>query len=155
MGDASNFHASLAAALREIGHNVTVVSDGGKWMDTRRNITLSRQPGKIGAVKYLLNTIKLLPHLKGYDIVHLISPIFLELRPRKIRLVFDYLKRNNRHVYLSAIGTDYIYVQAGWLEPGTRAYDVVRYMIEDAKVIIDEAGISRVEYSCRYFYGVT
>lgn len=112
MGDASNFHASLAAALREMGHNVTVVSDGGKWMDTRRNITLSRQPGKIGAVKYLLNTIKLLPHLKGYDIVHLISPIFLELRPRKIRLVFDYLKRNNRHVYLSAIGTDYIYVQA-------------------------------------------
>lgn len=112
MGDASNFHASLAAALREMGHCVTVVSHGSKWMDTRRDITLSRQPGKTGAVKYLLDTIKLLPRLRGYDIVHLINPIFLELRPEKIRWVFDYLKRNNRHIYLSAIGTDYIYVQA-------------------------------------------
>lgn len=112
MGDASNFHASLATALREMGHSVTVVSNGSKWMDTRRDLTLSRRPGKTGAIKYVFDIARMLPRLKGFDIVHLINPIFLELRPGKVKLVFDYLKRNNRHIYLSAIGTDYIYVQA-------------------------------------------
>ena len=48
-----------------------------------------------------------------------------------VRLVktLDYFKD-----FLGFAGTDYIYVQAGWLEPGTRAYDVVRYMIEDGSL---------------------
>ncbi len=36
--------------------------------------------------------------------------------------------------FLRFAGTDYIYVQAGWLEQGTRAYDVVRYLIEDGSL---------------------
>ena len=38
MGDASNLHRCLADALREMGHSVTVASDGTKWMDTKRDI---------------------------------------------------------------------------------------------------------------------
>ena len=48
-----------------------------------------------------------------------------------VRLVktLDYFKE-----FLQFAKTEYIYVQAGWLEPGTRAYDVVRYMIEDGSL---------------------
>ncbi len=109
VGDASNFHACLAQALRQMNHEVTVISNGSRWMDTDRNIDLSRRPGKMGAIRYVLDILKLLPRLKGFDIVHVINPIFMELRPEKMRHIFDYLKRNNSHLLLSAIGTDYHY----------------------------------------------
>ncbi|MDO5415869.1 MAG: hypothetical protein Q4F29_01605 [Lachnospiraceae bacterium] len=36
--------------------------------------------------------------------------------------------------FLKFAGTDYIYVQAGYLERGTRAYDVARYLVEDGSL---------------------
>lgn len=112
VGDASNFHNTLAHALRDMGHEVTVVSDGSRWMDTERDINLSRSPGMVGAVRYMLDLLRALPHMRGYDIVHIVNPIFLKLRPEKVMKVFNYLKRNNRNIFLSALGTDYEYVQA-------------------------------------------
>lgn len=112
VGDASNFHNTLATALRRIGHEVTVVSDGSRWMDTVRDINLSRGAGLSGAVRYVWDVVKTLPRLRGYDVVHLVNPIFLSLRPGKVRLVFDYLRKHNRSVFLSALGSDYDYVKA-------------------------------------------
>lgn len=113
VGDASNFHFCLAGALRQLGHNVTLVSDGGQWMDTERDINLSRGAGRIGTIKYVIDILKLLPKLRGYDIVHIISPIFfVQLRLDHSRHVFDYLKKHNRYIFLSATTTDYYYVKA-------------------------------------------
>ncbi|MGM9803438.1 MAG: glycosyltransferase family 1 protein [Muribaculaceae bacterium] len=112
LGDASNYHITLAAALRNLGHEATVVSDGSRWMDTRRDIDLSREPGKVGAVKYVLRLMSLLPRMCGYDVVHLVNPVFLNLRPEKVRRVFDYVKRHNRSVFLSALGSDHDVVKA-------------------------------------------
>lgn len=110
VGDASNFHSCLANALRQMGHRVTVVSDGSTWMDTQRDIDLSRKPGRWGTVKYVLDVLKLLPQLRGYDIVHLINPaFFMALRIERLRRIFDYLRRYNRHVFLSATTSDYYY----------------------------------------------
>ena len=111
VGDASNFHNTLAHALRDMGHEAVVVSAGSTWMNTERDISLLRQPGKLGAVRYVLDLLKLLPRFRGFDVVQLVNPIFLHLRPEKVRVVFDYLKRHNRHIFLSALGTDYEYVQ--------------------------------------------
>ncbi|MDO5348992.1 MAG: hypothetical protein Q4E86_03535 [Lachnospiraceae bacterium] len=36
--------------------------------------------------------------------------------------------------FLRFAGTDYLYVQAGFLEEGTRCYDVVRYLVEDGSL---------------------
>ncbi len=111
MGDGSNLHNCLAATLKNMGHSVTVVSNGSRWMNTKRDINLSRGQGKKGAVKYIFDIIKTLPKLRGYDIVHLSSIAFLDLRREKIRYVFDYLKRNNKYIFLSALDGDYNYVQ--------------------------------------------
>lgn len=112
VGDASNYHNCLASALRELGHETFLISDGNKWLNTERDASLNRNPGLLGAVGYVGKLLRLLPRMRGYDIVYLVSTNFLLLRPDKIRMAFNYLKRNNRMVLLSALGTDYYYVKA-------------------------------------------
>lgn len=112
VGDASNLHNSLAAALRQLGHDVTVVGDGSRWMDTGRDIDLTREPGRMGTLRYVARLLTILPRLAGYDVVHLASPIFLSLRPKRLRHVLDRLRRRNRLVVLSALATDPTYYDA-------------------------------------------
>lgn len=112
VGDASNLHNCLARQLRLMGHDTVVASNGSHWMDTARDIDLNRRPGRLGAVRYVLDVLKALPQMRGYDIVHLSSQIFLELKPNKVRRVFDYLRHHNGKVVLSALGTDRVYYDA-------------------------------------------
>ena len=79
IGEYSNVHTTLAKGLRALGHQVCVMSDGDSWKNYPRDIDVARQPGKIGGVKLLTKVYSLLPKLKGYDIVQLINPMFLEL----------------------------------------------------------------------------
>ncbi len=111
-GDYSNLHACLARELRVLGHEVSVISDGGRYMNTRKDILLDRQPGKMGAVKYLYQIMKLISGLKDFDVVQLINPHFLSLRPGKIKYFFDILRKNNRSVFLTLAGNDYYFVKA-------------------------------------------
>lgn len=111
-GDYSNLHACLARELRLRGHDVTVISDGGRYMNTDKDILLDREPGKLGSVRYLFKLFNLIPTLKDYDVVQLINPHFLSLRPGKIKYFFDILKRNNRSVFLTLAGDDYHFVKA-------------------------------------------
>ena len=67
LGEYSNVHWTLAEGLREIGHNVTVVSDGDVWKNYKRDITLKRQFDKpFSALRYLKDVVKLLPKLRGF-----------------------------------------------------------------------------------------
>ena len=111
-GDASNMHNCLAHQLRLMGHEATVASDGSRWMDTHRDIDLKRRPGKLGALRYLMDIKRALPQMTGYDIVQIASPIFLRLKPHRVAKVFDYLKANNSRMVLSAMATDRIYYDA-------------------------------------------
>lgn len=112
VGDYSGFHASLAEELRRRGHQCTVVSDGSTFMDTDRDITLHRQPGFVGSVKYLYNACRVIERLRGYDVVQLINAHFLRLRPGRLSYFLNGLKRNNGHVFLSHCSTDYYYAKA-------------------------------------------
>lgn len=112
VGDASNLHNCLAQQLRQTGHIAVVASNGSTWMNTRRDINLLRRPGKMGAVRYVIDILKALSQMRGYDIVQIAGPIFLSLKPGKVRLVLDYLKRHNGRVVMSALGTDRVYYDA-------------------------------------------
>ena len=112
LGDASNLHACLARELRQMGHTAVVASNGSKWMDTKRDINLVRRPGRLGAVAYVGRLLRALPLMRGYDVVQLFNPIFLQLKPWRLKPFLTYLKRHNGHVVLSALGTDYVYYQA-------------------------------------------
>ncbi len=112
MGDASAYHATLARGLVELGHDVTVASNGGNWMGTARNIDTSRRRNKLGGALLWarLNTL-LASKLKGYDVVQLCTPTFVELKPQRIKPLFDRLKRNNGSICLSVLATDTQYIR--------------------------------------------
>lgn len=112
LGDASNYHHSLSIGLAKAGHQVTVASHGSRWMDTVRDIDLSRRPGKLGgAILWLkLNTL-LAKNLRGYDVVQVHNPLFVDLRPQRVKVIFDRLRRDNGGVFLTALGTDPQYVE--------------------------------------------
>lgn len=111
-GDFSNFHASLSKELQARGHKVTVISDGGAYMKTDNDILLVREPGKSGTISYLAKLAVLFPKLRGYDVVQLINPHFLSLRPKRFKFFFDILKKQNRSVFLTFAGDDYAFMNS-------------------------------------------
>ena len=117
LGDASNYHSALGQGLARLGHEVTVASHGSRWMNTNRDIDIGRKPGKVGgALLWLkLNTV-LASRLKGYDVVQLVNPVFVELRPHRVAAIFKKLKRNNGGIFLTALGTDTPYMEMAFSE---------------------------------------
>lgn len=106
LGDYSNYHATLGAALAAGGHEVTVASDGGGWMRTAATLSLRRRIPGPGGGALLFTRMMLDRRLRGYDVVSLINPSFVTLRPARLRKVYDMLERHNGRIYLGGIGTD-------------------------------------------------
>lgn len=114
IGEYSNVHWTLAQGLRTLGHSVTVLSDGDDWKNYPRDISLRRKStGKADTLAYLLRLARLLPVMKGYDIVQLINPVFLQLRPERIFPIYRYLRKHNKKIFLGAFGMDYYWVKTG------------------------------------------
>lgn len=113
IGDASNFHPALASGLRELGQDVTIASGGCGFMQTDRQIDIRRRfPKKLGGLDLWLRLNgPLRRQLGGFDIVSVISPNVVELRPNRIREVFNHLKAENGKVFLSALGTDWPFIE--------------------------------------------
>ena len=112
LGDYSNLHACLSEELRKRGHEVTLVSDGSRDMQTACDIMHSREPGLKGSIKYLSESYSLISELKGYDVVQLINPGFIHLRPNKLKFFLDKLIKNNGSIFLTLAGDDYYFVKA-------------------------------------------
>lgn len=110
LGEYSGVHSTLAMGLRQLGHEVTVASNGDFWKDYPRDTDLARTPGKLGGMKLLAKVGSLLPQWRGYDVVQLINPMFLELKAERIAHVYRYLRRHNRAMVLCAMGLDYYWV---------------------------------------------
>lgn len=120
IGEYSNAHNNLAKGLRELGHKVTVVNDGDHWKHFNSDINLSR---KIYAEKdflhkvlnfyhlliFLIRLILALPQMRGYDIVQLINPVYLPLKPKRLLLLYHYLRKHNKRMILGGMGDDYYY----------------------------------------------
>ena len=110
MGEYSNVHATLAEGLRKLGHHVTVLSNGDFWKNYPRDIDLVRKPGKLGGIMYMMKLYTNVHKLRGYDIVQLINPMFLELKAERIFPIYQYLRKHNKKVILCGFGMDYYWV---------------------------------------------
>lgn len=114
LGEFSNVHWTLACGLRRIGHEVTVVSDGDNWKNYHRDIDVRRYDlGIRGTTAFVGRLMKVLPHLKNYDVVQLINPVFLPLRAERIMPIYNWLRKQNRAIFLGAFGMDHFWVHAG------------------------------------------
>lgn len=111
LGDYSNCQQSLSVGLRRLGCDVTVISDGTTWQNCRRDIDISRRPGRLGGLEMLLKLkYGIHKHLRGYDIVSIHDPNFAGLRPIRLRPIFDRLCAENGAVFLNAMSTDLYYL---------------------------------------------
>lgn len=110
IGEYSNVHWTLAEGLRMLGHSVTVVSNGDFWKDYPCDISLRRKTTRWGGIEYMARLYRLLPSFRGYDVVQIINPMFLELRARLIFSIYKYLRRHNSKVFLCGFGMDYYWV---------------------------------------------
>ena len=110
IGEYSNVHWTLAEGLRRLGHKVTVVSNGDFWKDYRRDISLVKRHGLTGGLRFLGRLALTLPKLRGYDIVQIINPMFVELKAERIFHIYDFLRRHNRKMVLGGFGMDYYWV---------------------------------------------
>lgn len=106
LGDYSNYHACLAVGLRRMGHRVVVASDGGGFMNTDYTVSLKRPVAGVLGGALLFGRMLFSSDLRGFDVVSLINPAFAGLRPRRLRTVFNRLKKHNGAVFLNATGTD-------------------------------------------------
>lgn len=110
LGEYSNVHATLAEGLRALGHQVTLASNGDFWKDYPRDVDLSRSEDKLGGLKLLAKVYANLPRWRGYDVVQLINPMFLELKAKRIAPIYRYLRRHNGKMVLCAMGVDWYWV---------------------------------------------
>ena len=112
IGEYSNVHWTLSEGLRKLGHDVDVLSNGDFWKDYQRNIDLKRTSYSTwGGLTYALRLLRILPRLKGYDIVQLINPMFLELKASYNHYVYKFLRHHNGKIVLGAFGMDYYWVK--------------------------------------------
>ena len=111
IGEYSNVHWTLAQGLRMLGHEVTVASGGDSWKGYPRDVDLAHVLTLKGHVSFAWRLLRALPKMRGYDIVQLINPVFLELSPWPHRYIFDYLRRYNKNIVLGAFGMDHYWVK--------------------------------------------
>lgn len=113
LGEYSNVHHTLASGLRELGHEVTVASNGDGWKNYPRDIDLRREKlGFIGGMQFLSKIRRHLAHFSDYDVVQLINPVFIDYKAPFNYQLFKWLRRKNRKIVLGAFGMDYYYVKA-------------------------------------------
>lgn len=122
LGEYSNVHTTLAKGLRELGHHVTVASDGDGWKDYPRDIDLRRSSlSRLDSLKYWLKVKSAFQKFRGYDVVQIINPLFLNFKAQRILPYFRFLKKHNQCIVMGAFGMDYYYV-TGCLDKQTFRY---------------------------------
>ena len=135
LGEYSNVHWTLAEGLRSLGHEVCVASNGDFWKNYNRNISLTRTAGKAGGIKLLLKTLLTLPRLRGYDVVQIINPMFLELKAERIAPIYRYLRKHNGKMFMGAFGMDTYWVNACKRRPHIFRYS--DFNIGDKEILND------------------
>lgn len=141
LGEYSGLHYTLAQGLRRLGHTVLLVSDGNRWRDYPRDITLRRRSrSHWSAVKYVLRLVGLLPRLRGFDVVQLINPDCFSLKAERQLALFNYLRRHNGKVFVGAFGYDWYWVYSGLHE---RLFRYGDFYTADGHMRTDEPQVQR------------
>lgn len=113
VGEYSRLHLTLAEGLRELGHEVTVASDGDGFKDYPRDIDLTRKSSGItDTLSAIFGFNRKIAKFKNYDVVQVINPCFTTLNVRFNDSFWGKLKANNRKIFLGAFGDDSYWVRA-------------------------------------------
>lgn len=113
LGEFSSYHKFLSDGLEQLGHEVTIISEGDGWKQIGgAAFTLPRLSSKTPFDYYRVTKryLELLKQYKGYDVVQFVSVEFYP--PILTPLLVNYIKKHNDIISLAAVGSDYRLVQA-------------------------------------------
>lgn len=112
LGEHSGVHAELKRGLRELGHEVLLVSNGASWRAIEADINLmGGGRGIVGKVGRLVRPLRLIPQFSGFDVVQLVhTDIFRDFLGTNRLVIREVLKRNKK-VFLSLSGCDPAFYQ--------------------------------------------
>ncbi|MFI3175908.1 MAG: hypothetical protein R3Y67_00270 [Eubacteriales bacterium] len=125
LGEFSGLFQSLAEGLRECGATVDWYANGDGYK------AITGMTGSIdGTTKnHFINRIwypfQLIQTLKGYDVVHVMNPLIFS--PYINAYLFRILKKNNKRLVMSTVGTDYAVYQ--YQHKANRKYDY--YLLDE------------------------
>ncbi len=114
LGEYSGLHKNLAIGLRELGHDVQVMSEGDGWKNIISDIKLPTLGGLSywNKLKAIFSYYKAFYSLPEYDAVHLISPTIFYMPYKFFAMRILFRKQNN--VFLSGAGEDKYYYKYGY-----------------------------------------
>lgn len=113
LGDYSGLHLTLAEGLKNLGHDVTVASDGDGFKNYHRDIDLKRNSSTLkDTVSNLWTIYSNLKNFKGYDVVQITNPCFTTQNIAINIELYRYLRRHNKKIFLGAFGDDYFWIKA-------------------------------------------
>ena len=125
LGEYSNLHYTLACALRDLGHDVRLVSDGDEWKRYPADVQLVRRStGLFDTFAYLIRLAREMHHWRSYDVVQLINPVhFIQLKAERGIRLYNWLRRHNKRVFLGAFGDDYYHIYNSYVRRPLRYSD--------------------------------
>lgn len=135
IGEYSRVHLTLAEALRILGHEVVVASDGDGFKNYPRDIDLKRKSsGLIDTLVSLTSVLGKFGKFKDYDVVQLINPCFTTQNVRVNKYLYNKLKKNNKKVFLGAFGDDTYWVKACL---GDEIFDYSEFFVDGKPINVD------------------
>ncbi|MFT4673741.1 MAG: glycosyltransferase involved in cell wall biosynthesis [Patiriisocius sp.] len=128
VGEYSRLHNSLQEGLRDLGHEVILISTGDYFKKYPSDLKIKRTfdtglARKIKIGMYQLFNIELTSwhmtmqffntsqKLKGFDVVQLINESPFGATPKNEIKMISFLKQNNKKLFLLCCGTDYLSVK--------------------------------------------
>lgn len=133
LGEYSGVFNNLSKALKDNGHEVLLVNNGDSYKSFYSDLyidykyfkssnkvlskliniyyTILMYSGFKGCIQIFRHK-KLIEGMKNYDVIQLINPLFLGDYGAIVNLLtFIYLKKNNKKIFLSALGDDYVWIK--------------------------------------------
>lgn len=124
VGEYSRLHNSLKEGLQALGHEVQIIGTGDFFKDFPVDMRLKRKFDtglakklKVGIYKLFkidITSLDLLKQfysyknkLEGYDVVQLINENSLGMQPSEEIKAIDFLRKNNKNIFMLSCGTDY------------------------------------------------
>ncbi|MFT4698680.1 MAG: glycosyltransferase involved in cell wall biosynthesis [Flavobacteriaceae bacterium] len=126
IGEYSRLHNSLKKGLVELGHEVTLVGTGDLFKNYPVDISIKPTLFSYRTIPLFIRKVflrlikrdlalweigyrfqKVLPKLKGYDVVQLINSHSIGTFPKKEKKLLKVLFQQNKNIFLMACGDDY------------------------------------------------
>ena len=105
IGEFSSFHKMLKEGLEKIGHTVVLASNGDGSRNIKRDINFAKvYKGKLGSLELIYRLFKIVPRLKNFDVVQLITPVSFPLNFGINNYLTKKILSNNKNVFLVGAG---------------------------------------------------